>query len=44
MVFVSHSMVDVEGICDRVMWIESHTIKMIGEPKVVVAGYNKIII
>jgi lipopolysaccharide transport system ATP-binding protein len=42
-VFVSHSMVDIERICDRVMWIESHTIKMVGEPKVVVAGYNKII-
>lgn len=42
MVFVSHSMVDVERICDRVMWIESHTIKMVGEPKIVVAGYNKI--
>lgn len=42
MVFVSHSMEDVKGICDRVMWIEEHKIKMVGEPAVVVAGYNKI--
>lgn len=26
MVFVSHSMEDVKGICDRVMWIEEHKI------------------
>jgi len=39
MVFVSHSMQDIKMICDRVMWIESHIIKMIGEPKVVVDSY-----
>lgn len=42
MVFVSHSMEDVKEICDRVMWIEEHKVKMIEEPAVVVAGYNKI--
>lgn len=40
MVFVSHSMVDVERICDRVMWIEDHTIRMTGKPKAVVASYS----
>ncbi len=30
MVFVSHSAGDIERICDRVMWIEDHTIKMLG--------------
>jgi len=43
MVFVSHPMSDVERICDRVMWIESHAINIVGEPKAVVGGYNKII-
>lgn len=42
MVFVSHSMEDVKRICDRVMWIEEHKVKMVGEPEVVVASYNKI--
>jgi lipopolysaccharide transport system ATP-binding protein len=39
MVFVSHSMEDVKRICHRVMWIENHSIKMMGEPEVVVGGY-----
>jgi lipopolysaccharide transport system ATP-binding protein len=39
MVFVSHSMTDVERICDRVAWIENHTIKMLGDPKNVIASY-----
>lgn len=42
MVFVSHSMEDVKRICDRVMWIEEHKVKMVGEPKVVAESYNKI--
>lgn len=41
MVFVSHSMEDVEKICDRVMWIEDHSVKMIGKPVDVVAGYSR---
>lgn len=40
MVFVSHSMADVERICDRVAWIENHTVKMIGKPKEVVVSYS----
>jgi lipopolysaccharide transport system ATP-binding protein len=39
MVFVSHSMEDVTGLCDRVMWIEDHTVRMIGLPKQVVEAY-----
>jgi len=38
-VFVSHSMQDVKKICDRVMWIENHSIKMTGQPDVVIEGY-----
>ncbi len=39
MVFVSHYMPNIEKICDRVMWIENHIIKMIGETKTVVKSY-----
>ncbi len=41
MVLVSHSMEDVKRICDRVIWIDDHFIKMTGNPNVVVAGYSK---
>lgn len=40
-VFVSHSMADVERICDRVAWIDDHAIKMIGKPGDVVSAYSK---
>ncbi len=40
-VFVSHSMKDIKRICDRAMWIEAHTMKMIGKPNVVADGYMK---
>ncbi len=39
MVFVSHSMEDVKQICDKVMWIEDHRIKMTGKAYEVVKGY-----
>lgn len=42
MVLVSHSMTDVERICDRVVWIDNHSVKLIGEPNVVVGGYTGI--
>lgn len=40
MVFVSHSMKDIERICDRVAWIDNHSIKMMGNPEVVVKAYS----
>ena len=40
-VFVSHAMPDVVRICDRVAWVEDHTIKMIGRPGDVVSSYSK---
>lgn len=40
-VFVSHSMQDVEMICDRVMWIENHTIEMLGVPEEIIASYSR---
>jgi lipopolysaccharide transport system ATP-binding protein len=40
-VFVSHSMADVESICDKVMWIENHTVKTVGEPKITIESYSR---
>lgn len=36
---VSHSMSDVQKICDRVLWIEEHRIKAIGTPEEIVPQY-----
>ena len=41
MVFVSHSMPDVMGLCDRVLWIENHLMRMIGKASYVVEEYTK---
>jgi lipopolysaccharide transport system ATP-binding protein len=41
MVLVSHSMQDVERICDRVIWIENHSIEIVGNPKDVIASYTQ---
>ena len=42
MVFVSHSMEDVKKICDRVMWIDNHIVKIIGQPEEIVRHYEYI--
>ena len=39
-VIVTHSLGDVETICDRAMWIEGHEAKMIEGPGEVVARYK----
>jgi len=39
-ILVSHSMEDVKKICDRVLWVEKHTVKMLGEPDKVIASYS----
>ncbi|MCK5240878.1 ABC transporter ATP-binding protein [bacterium] len=39
MVFVSHSMESMVSLCDRAMWIENHTVKMIGDAKAVVKEF-----
>nr|WP_305082362.1 ABC transporter ATP-binding protein [Oculatella sp. LEGE 06141] len=41
MVLVSHSISSVISICDRAMWIEDHTVKMVGHPYEIAAQYCK---
>ncbi len=40
-VFVSHSMANIERLCDRVMWIENRQLKMIGDTEKVSNLYFK---
>lgn len=39
-VFVSHDTSTVEKLCDKVIWIEDHKIKMIGNAKDVISAYT----
>lgn len=41
MVFVSHSLESVKMMCDKVMWIENHVIKVLGSTEQVVLDYSK---
>lgn len=37
--FVSHSLAQIENLCDRVVWLENGKVKKTGEPKKVCAEY-----
>lgn len=39
-ILVSHSTKDITGLCDRVLWIENHRAKMIGEASTVAKLYT----
>jgi lipopolysaccharide transport system ATP-binding protein len=39
--FCSHSMYQVEAICDRVIWLDKGIVKMDGSPSAVVSAYNQ---
>ena len=39
--FVSHSLQQIEEMCDRVVWLDNHKIKMIGETKEVCKAYEE---
>ncbi len=41
MILVSHSMSDITRICDRTLWIENHSVKMIGKTEKVIIQYTK---
>ncbi len=43
MVFVSHSVPDIVRICDRVMWIDDHGIKMLGNTNDVADSYRNVL-
>ncbi|WP_213991141.1 ABC transporter ATP-binding protein [Sodalis sp. dw_96] len=38
--FVSHNLSDIKQICDKVIWIESHKLKEIGDAETVIAHYQ----
>jgi lipopolysaccharide transport system ATP-binding protein len=38
-VYVSHAMENVKDICDRVVWIDNHLVKMIGDAPTIVKSY-----
>lgn len=40
-VFVSHSLSQVRSLCDRVLWIDGGQVKAAGDPKSVIAQYQK---
>jgi ABC-type polysaccharide/polyol phosphate transport system ATPase subunit len=40
-IFVSHNLDAVEGICDKVMWINEGKIKMIDDTRLVLRSYNE---
>lgn len=39
--FVSHNLADITKICDRVIWIEDHKLKQMGESSAVIASYQE---
>jgi len=40
-VFVSHNLDQVKSLCDRVVWLDQHTIRLGGHPEDIVAEYVK---
>jgi ABC-type polysaccharide/polyol phosphate transport system ATPase subunit len=40
-VLVSHDLTTVTELANRVLWLEQGELKMIGEPKDVIAAYQK---
>ncbi len=40
--FVSHNLSQIEEMCDRVIWLEDHEIKQIGDTKKICSLYKKI--
>ena len=41
MILVSHALPDVAKLCDRVLWLDNRTIKMIGRPEEVLSAYTE---
>jgi lipopolysaccharide transport system ATP-binding protein len=41
-IFVSHDIDAVEKLCDKVIWIDNHNVKLIGTPDEVIPQYKKV--
>lgn len=41
-ILVSHALKNFEDLCDRMMWIENHAVKMIGPTPDVIAAYTSV--
>ena len=39
--FVTHTLEQVEGMCNRAVWLEDHKVKLVGEAKEVCEEYRK---
>ncbi|WP_024528595.1 ABC transporter ATP-binding protein [Serratia fonticola] len=39
--FVSHSMADVRKVCDKVIWIENHRLKMMGDAETITNAFKE---
>lgn len=42
-VLVSHEMESIKSMCDKVIWLENHRIRMIGSPSEVVSQYREVL-
>ncbi len=42
--FVSHNMHDVRTVCDKVIWIEDHRLREIGEPNEIIDKYHHLML
>jgi len=43
-ILVSHSIEQVESLCDRVMWIDEHKVRAVGKPEEVCELYRKVVL
>lgn len=41
-IFVSHDIDAIEKLCDKVIWIENHNVKLIGSPTEIISKYKKV--
>jgi len=39
--FISHSMIEVQRLCDRVLWLDHGMPRMVGDPEYVTEEYQK---
>jgi lipopolysaccharide transport system ATP-binding protein len=43
-ILVSHALKSFEALCERIIWIENHTVKLIGTTREVIQAYSKAIL